>query len=69
MKRPKPESCTQTKGVAAPCFVCRAYPEPLHLQADGVTFACAAHCGHCGESQPHGRSEPHETPSALLPIP
>jgi hypothetical protein len=42
-----PRDCWRTKNVWAPCDVCGAHPEVVHVPMHGRGFRCAAHCENC----------------------
>jgi hypothetical protein len=43
-----PRDCWRTRNVSAPCDVCGARREVVHVPMRGRGFRCSAHCENCG---------------------
>jgi uncharacterized Zn finger protein len=43
-----PRDCFRTRNVSAPCDVCGARPEVVHIPMHGRGFRCSEHCENCG---------------------
>jgi hypothetical protein len=44
---PGPRDCWRTRNVIAPCDVCGAHPEVVHVPMRGRGFRCSEHCEYC----------------------
>jgi hypothetical protein len=42
-----PRDCLRTRNVSAPCDVCGARPEVVHVPMHGRGLRCPAHCENC----------------------
>jgi hypothetical protein len=42
-----PRDCLRTRKVSAPCDVCGARPEVMHVPMHGRGFRCSEHCENC----------------------
>jgi hypothetical protein len=42
-----PRDCLRTRNVSAPCDVCGARPEVVHIPINGRGSRCSEHCENC----------------------
>jgi hypothetical protein len=42
-----PRQCWRTGNASAPCTICGAYSDPVHVPLDHSGFYCAKHCPNC----------------------